>query len=237
MKIVSLIIFATLPFLMAAEKASPISTFSIVAHDPQTGELGVAVQSKLVAVGAIVPYAQASIGAIATQAWGNTRFGPIGLELLRNGANAEKTLSIMIKADPNRAHRQLAIIDINGNVSVHTGKDCMDWAGHKTGKGYSVQGNLLVGPEVINSMAHTFENSNGSLAQRMIDSLRSAQKQGGDRRGRQSAALLVVRKGWGYGGLNDRFRDIRVDDHVKPIEELQRIYHIHKKTFPRPDEK
>ena len=140
MKFLSLIIFATLPLLLAAKKASPISTFSIVAHDPQTGELGVAVQSKLVAVGAIVPYAQASIGAIATQAWGNTRFGPIGLELLRNGANAEKTLSIMIKADPNRAHRQLAIIDINGNVSVHTGKDCMDWAGHKTGKGYSFKG-------------------------------------------------------------------------------------------------
>ena len=237
MKWIRISIISGFSIFLDAKEAELISTFSIVARDSQTGEWGVAVQSKLVAVGAIVPYAEAGVGAIATQAWGNPRFGPLGLELLKSGRNGEDTLNLMIGADPRRSHRQLAIIGEEGNASIHTGKSCLEWAGHKTGRDYGVQGNLLAGPEVIQAMATAFENSKGTLAEKMIASLREAQKMGGDKRGRQAAALLVVRKGWGYGGLNDRFRDLRVDDHTKPIEELDRIYQIHRATFPRPDEK
>ena len=196
-----------------------------------------AVQSKLVAVGAVVPFAQANIGAIASQALGNPRFGPMGLELLAQGMDAEKAMLAMIEADPYRDHRQLAMIGKDENASLHTGIKCQTWAGGKTGNNYAVQGNLLAGKGVIDAMAIAFEEATGTLAERMIVSLHAGQDAGGDKRGRQSAALLVVREGWGYGGLNDRFRDLRVDDHPNPIKELERIYKIHRVTFPRPDKK
>ena len=143
----------------------------------------------------------------------------------------------MTLKDPNREHRQLAIIAIDGNASMFTGRKCMDWAGGKRGPGYAVIGNILTGPKVIDAMAQGFEDSNGTLAEKMLLSLQAGQKAGGDKRGRQSAALLVVREGWGYGGLTDRFRDLRVDDHPSPIKELERIYYLHRNLFPRPDQK
>jgi uncharacterized Ntn-hydrolase superfamily protein len=223
---------------MEAEPRSPlIATFSIVARDSTTGELGVAVQSKFIAVGSAVPYAKAGVGAIASQAWGNVRYGPVGLELLKDGKSPQEVTRLMTNADPKRAHRQVGVIGIEGNASIYTGKKCMDWAGGQTGPDYAVQGNILTGPEVTQAMAEAFEDANGTLAERMIISLRAGQKAGGDKRGRQSAALLIVRKGWGYGGLNDRFRDLRVDDHPTPIEELDRIYRLHRKIFARPDGK
>lgn len=223
-------------WVCAKSPLQTISTFSIVARDEQTGELGVAVQSKFVAVGSVVPYAKAGIGAVASQAWGNPRYGPIGLELLASGKPALEAVDLMTSADPHRNNRQLAIIGTEGNASIFTGQECMDWAGGKTGKNYAVQGNLLTGKDVIHAMSREFEEANGTLAERMIASLHAGQKAGGDKRGRQSAALLVVREGWGYGGLNDRFRDLRVDDHPSPIKELERIYYIHRRIFPRPDQ-
>ena len=213
----------------------PISTFSIVALDSKTGELGVAVQSKFIAVGSVVPYAKAEVGAVATQAWGNVLYGTMGLELLKQGKNPHQIVKMLVEMDPLGDHRQLAIIGSDGNVSNHTGKKCLPWAGAKIGKNYSAQGNLLTGPEVIEAMATTFESSEGKLGERLISSLFAGQQAGGDKRGRQSAALLLVRKNWGYGGANDRFRDIRVDDHPFPIKELERIYKLHCKIFPRPN--
>ena len=218
------------------ESFPPISTFSIVARDEKTGELGVAVQSKFVAVGSVVPYARAGVGAIASQAWGNPRYGPIGLELLASGKSAMEAVDLMTSADPHRNSRQLAIIGTEGNASVFTGSECLEWAGGKQGDHYAVQGNILTGSKVIEAMGRAFEDTNGTLAERMIASLHAGQKAGGDKRGRQSAALLVVREGWGYGGLTDRFRDLRVDDHPSPIKELERIYYIQRKIFPRPNQ-
>ena len=215
----------------------PIGTFSIVARDPLTGELGVAVQSKLVAVGAVVSFAQANVGAIASQAWGNPSFGPRGLGLLAQGMNPKEVILGLTSIDPQREQRQLAILNKDGNTSIHTGSHCFSWAGGKTGNNYAVQGNLLTGEEVIVAMSTVFEKQTGTLAERMIASLHAGQNAGGDKRGRQSAALLVVREGWGYGGFNDRFRDLRVDDHPQPIQELERIYKIHCDLFPRPDKK
>ena len=164
----------------------PISTFSIVARDQQTGELGVAVQSKFIAVGSVVPYAQADVGAIASQAWGNTRYGPVGLDLLAQGKTAEQVVRLMTEADPNREHRQLAVIGTEGNASIYTGKKCKDWAGGKTGLNYAVQGNLLAGAEVIEAMSLGFEEANGTLAERMIASLHAGQQAGCDKRGKNS---------------------------------------------------
>ena len=223
-------------WVCAKSPQPPISTFSIVARDSKTEELGVAVQSKFVAVGSVVPYARAGIGAIASQAWGNPRYGPIGLELLASGKSAMEAVDLMTSADPHRNSRQLAIIGIEGNASVFTGPECLEWAGGKHGANYAVQGNILTGPKVIEEMGKAFEDTNGTLAERMIASLHAGQEAGGDKRGRQSAAILVVREGWGYGGLNDRFRDLRVDDHPSPIKEIERIYFIHRKIFPRPDQ-
>ena len=210
----------------------PVATFSIVARDPNTGELGVAVQSKFVSVGSVVPWAKAEVGAIATQSWANTRYGPVGLDLLAKGKSAAETVKSLTEADRRRDRRQVGIIGVDGNASSFTGAGCMDWAGHKTGKHYAVQGNILAGPEVVEAMAKAFETTEGDLAHRMIAALRAGQKAGGDKRGRQSAALLVVRKGWGYSGFNDRYRDLRVEDHPQPIEELARVLAVHEKVFP-----
>ena len=226
------------PVLGWAKISEPsISTFSIVARDQQTGELGVAVQSKFIAVGSVVPYAQSEVGAIASQAWGNPRYGPVGLDLLARGKTAEEVVRLMTEADPNREHRQLAVIGTEGNASIFTGKECKDWAGGKTGFNYAVHGNLLAGADVIDAMSLGFEEANGTLAERMIASLHAGQQAGGDKRGKQSAALLIVKSGWGYGGLSDRFRDLRVDDHPTPVKELERIYYLHRNIFPRPDRK
>jgi len=211
-----------------------VATFSIVAFDPKTGELGIAVQSRLPGVGAIVPFAKAGVGAVATQSFANTRFGPEGLKLLAAGQSPQATIDKLTKADPDRAARQLGIVDAQGRAASFTGDECLDWAGSQTGENYTVQGNILAGPEVIAEMARAFEGTDDVLALRLLAALDAGQAAGGDRRGMQSAALLVVRENWGYDGQSDRFRDLRVDDHKSPIEELRRIYHVHRKVFRRP---
>ena len=212
----------------------PVSTFSIVARDAVTEEIGVAVQSKFIAVGSVVPYAKAEIGAVATQAWGNVQYGPVGIKLMSLGKTPSQSIDLLTQNDPGRAHRQVALISSLGNPANYTGSECLPWAGAKTGNNFSVQGNLLTGPEVLEAMSLSFQKTKGFLGERMIQALRDGQKAGGDKRGRQSASLLIVRKNWGYGGLSDRFRDLRVDDHIEPIEELDRIYKLHQKVFPRP---
>ena len=210
----------------------PVATFSIVAHDPDTGELGVAVQSKFIAVGAVVPFAKAGVGAVATQAWANTTYGPQGLALLAEGLPSEKVIQKLVEKDPGKERRQVGIVDAKGRAANFTGTRCMDWAGGITGPNYAAQGNILASEKVVNAMGKAFEQSRGDLGERMIAALAAGQKAGGDSRGRQSAALLIVKERGGYGGHNDRYRDLRVDDHKTPIKELARIYKLHKRVFP-----
>jgi uncharacterized Ntn-hydrolase superfamily protein len=206
----------------------PISTFSIVARDPANGDLGVAVQSKFLAVGAVVPWAKAGVGAVATQSWANTAYGPEGLRLMGAGWTARETLDHLVGMDNNAAQRQVGLVDAQGRAAAFTGEKCFDWAGHIEGEGYACQGNILVGEETVQAMADTFEATAGSLADRLMAALAAGQDAGGDSRGRQSAALLVVRTAGGYDGRNDRFIDLRVDDHPTPIAELARILELHK---------
>ncbi len=235
MALLSLILLAS----TAAEEMPPaVATFSIVAADPTTGEIGVAVQSRFLAVGAVVPWAKAGVGAIATQAWANTTYGPRGLELLSRGKSPKEVLAALTGEDEGREQRQVGIVNSTGESIAFTGANCMAFAGALHGKNYSVQGNILAGRGVVEAMAKSFEESSGStkeLAQRLIDALQAGQDAGGDRRGMQSAALLVVRKDAGYSAFNDRYRDLRVDDHEQPIKELQRLYELHKKLFPSPE--
>ncbi|HZU70158.1 MAG TPA: DUF1028 domain-containing protein [Ktedonobacteraceae bacterium] len=203
-------------------------TFSIVARDPNAGELGIAVQSKFLAVGAVVPWARAGVGAIATQAWANTTYGPSGLELLARGLSAQETIARLTAADDGRANRQVGIVAVHGEPATFTGDDCFPWAGGHTGEHYACQGNILVGEETVLAMARTFEQTDGHLCDRLMAALAAGQAAGGDSRGQQSAALLIVREKGGYSGFNDRFIDLRVDDHPRPIEELQRILQLHK---------
>jgi len=210
-------------------------TFSIAARDPQAGELGIAVQSKFLAVGAVVPWAKAGVGAIATQSWANTSYGPRGLELLASGLSAQKTLAQLISEDDSRARRQVGIVGVEGQPATFTGDQCFPWAGGQVGEHYTCQGNILVGKDTVLAMAHTFEQATGQLCDRLIAALAAGQVAGGDSRGQQSAALLVVRQGGGYGGFNDRFIDLRVDDHPQPIDELQRILQLHKLYLFPPD--
>jgi uncharacterized Ntn-hydrolase superfamily protein len=214
----------------------PVSTFSIVARDPATGEIGVAVQSKVVAVGAIVPWAEAGVGAVATQSVANVLAGPAGLDGLRAGLTPEDCLERLLGEDPLREHRQIAVLGAEGRPAVFTGEACHPTAGHRIGDDFAVQGNLLAGEEVLHEMERAFRETAGELADRMIAALRAGQAAGGDRRGRQSAALLVVRQGWGYGGQGDRYRDLRVDDAAEPVEELARIHELHRALFPRPED-
>lgn len=211
----------------------PVATFSVVAFDPATKELGIAVQSKFFGVGSVVPWARAGVGAVATQSYANVTYGPGGLKLMADGKSARETLGELIDRDSRADRRQVGIVDKDGNVASYTGKTCIAWAGHREGKHYCVQGNILAGPEVIEAMAKAFEATEGPLADRLMAALVAAQKAGGDRRGMQSAALLVVRDGAGYGGGNDRFIDLRVEDNPEPIEELQRLLHEHRKFFPQ----
>jgi uncharacterized Ntn-hydrolase superfamily protein len=210
-------------------------TFSIVARDPQAGESGIAVQSKFLAVGAVVPWAKAGVGAIATQSWANTSYGPRGLELLASGLSAQETLAHLIGEDDGRASRQVGIVGVDGQPATFTGDQCFPWAGGQVGEHYTCQGNILVGEDSVLAMARTFEQTSGRLCDRLVAALAAGQAAGGDSRGQQSAALLVVRQGGGYGGFNERFIDLRVDDHPQPINELQRILQLHKLYLFPPD--
>ena len=215
-----------------------ISTYSIVACDLDAGEWGVAVQSKFLAVGAVVPAAEPHVGALATQAWANLAYRPDGLALLREGYSADDVVRTLVGADEGREHRQLGVVDALGRAATYTGSECLEWAGGTTGPGYAAQGNILVSAATVEAMASTVETSAGQpLAERLLAGLAAADAAGGDRRGRQSAALLVVRKDGGYGGTSDVAADLRVDDHPQPIEELERIYRLHDLLFGRtPDE-
>lgn len=201
-----------------------VATFSIVARDAATGDVGVAVQSKVFGVGVIVPWVRADVGAVATQALANPRYGPDGLEMLDDGLAADDVVALLTDADKGRERRQLGLVDCRGNAAAFTGKRTLKWAGHHVGEGYCCQGNILAGPRVVLAMAEAFESDTTSpLAERLVAALRAGQKAGGDKRGRQSAALLVARRQGGYRGANQRYIDVRVDDHEKPIEELARL--------------
>jgi uncharacterized Ntn-hydrolase superfamily protein len=215
-----------------------ISTYSIVACDLEAREWGVAVQSKFLAVGAAVPAAEPEVGALATQAWANLAYRPDGLSLLRQGYSADDVVRTLVGGDDGREHRQLGVVDAHGRAASYTGAGCHDWAGGTTGPGYAAQGNILVSAATVEGLASTFEGSTGEpLAERLLRCLAAAEAAGGDRRGRQAAALLVVRKDGGYGGTSDVAVDLRVDDHPQPVEELERIFRIHDLLFgSTPDE-
>jgi uncharacterized Ntn-hydrolase superfamily protein len=208
-----------------------VATFSIVAFDPETDSLGVAVQSKFLAVGSVVPWARAGVGAVATQAMANYNYGPRGLDLMSAGNSAEQTVEALTSEDEDREHRQVGVVDARGRASTFTGSECFDWAGGVTGEHYAAQGNILVGKETVEAMASTYAEADGDLATRLLEALDAGQVAGGDSRGKQSAALLVVREGGGYGGDNDRVVDLRVDDHPEPIRELIRIRDLHTLYF------
>ena len=193
-----------------------------------------ATESKFLAVGSVVPWAEAQVGAVATQSYANPSYGPDGLRLLRDGLSAEDTVARLTEADSGHNQRQLGIVDGHGGSATFTGSGCMSWAGGRTGPCYAVQGNILVSADTVDALAETFEASKGKpLAERLVDCLAAAQAAGGDRRGQQSAALLVVEKNGGYAGLSDTLVDLRVDDHHQPIEELRRLYDIHQSLFGR----
>src|SRR2546426_6757205 len=209
-----------------------VATYSIVACDLEAGQWGVAVQSKFLAVGSVVPWAEPYVGAIATQSYANPRYGPDGLALLREGRSAAEVVEALTSADEGRAHRQVGIVDRAGHAATFTGAECQDWAGGRTGDAYAAQGNILVSQETVDALAVTFEqNGHLELAERLFECLAAAQAAGGDRRGQQSAALLVVEKDAGYAKLSDVVVDLRVDDHALPIVELRRLFALHNELF------
>jgi uncharacterized Ntn-hydrolase superfamily protein len=209
-----------------------VATYSIVACDLDAGQWGVATQSKYLAVGSVVPWAEPRVGAVATQAWVNPRYGPDGLALLRDGRSAEKAVAELTEADLGHAHRQLGIVDGEGRAASYTGERCIGWAGGRIGDGYAAQGNILVSGETVVAIAETFEATVGRpLAHRLLEALDAGQEAGGDSRGQQSAAILVVEKNGGHGGMSDTLVDLRVDDHELPLEELRRIYELHDALF------
>jgi uncharacterized Ntn-hydrolase superfamily protein len=209
-----------------------VATYSIVACDLEAGQWGVGVQSKFLAVGSVVPWAEPHIGAIATQSYANPRYGPDGLALLREGRSAEEAIAALTQADEGRAERQVGVVDGAGRAASFTGEGCHEWAGGRTGNCYAAQGNILVSAETVDALAVTFEsNAHLSLAERLIECLAAAQAAGGDSRGQQSAALFVVEKDAGYANLSDTVVDLRVDDHERPIAELQRLFGLHQELF------
>jgi len=215
-----------------AESPPLIATYSIAACDLAAGQWGVATQSKFLAVGSVVPWAAPHVGAIATQAYANPRYGPDGLALLRAGASAEEVVGRLTEADEGRADRQLGVVDAHGGSATYTGAGCYDWAGGVSGPCFAAQGNILVGHETVDALATTFSATEGApLAERLIECLAAAQAAGGDRRGQQSAALLVVEADAGYAGLSDLLVDLRVDDHPLPVAELARLYGMHDLLF------
>jgi len=208
-----------------------VSTFSIVARDPATGDLGVAVASKFLAVGAVVPWLRAGVGAIATQAHANVAYGPDGLAMIEAELTAQEVLDRLVAADADRDLRQAGIVDCHGNAASWTGPGCSDWAGGRAGDGFCCQGNILTGPEVVDAMADGYTTAKGAFADRLLTALDAGQTAGGDSRGQQSAALAIVRASGGYGGGNDRWIDLRVDDHPTPITELRRLVTLHRVYF------
>jgi uncharacterized Ntn-hydrolase superfamily protein len=212
--------------------ATVVATYSICGCDLEAQQWGVAVQSKFLAVGCIVPWAEPLVGAVATQSWANPRYGPDGLALLREGVPAEEVVTRLTEADDKRAQRQLGVVDGKGRGASFTGEECHAWAGHRTGAGYAAQGNILVSGETVDALAESFESTAGQpLADRLLDCLDAAQAAGGDSRGQQSAAIFIVGPEQGFAGLSDVFVDLRVDDHPKPLEELRRLFGIHQELF------
>lgn len=215
-----------------------VHTFSIVAFDPATGDLGVAVESKYFGVGSVVPWARAGVGAVATQSRAKVSFGPEGLRLMEDGKSPREALDALLAADPQREQRQVGLIDAQGRTAAHTGAECFAFAGHREGKNYSVQGNLLASETVLTAMAEAYERAQKDegteLADWLLAALTAGQSAGGDRRGQQSAALLVVRAAGGPGGDNDRYCDLRVEDHPTPIAELTRLRVLHRDFYSPP---
>ena len=210
-------------------------TFSIVGRDPKTGELGVAVASKFLAVGAIVPWAKAGVGAVATQSWANVDYGIKGLELLAQGLSPEEAVQKIASDDEGRADRQVGMVDAQGRSFTYSGDHCYHWAGGIAGENVACQGNILVGEDTVKVMAETFQREEGSFAERMLKALLAGETAGGDSRGKQSAAILVVKEGAGYGGNHDVALDLRVDDHKEPVQELIRLYQLHQLYFEKPN--
>ncbi|MEH7179444.1 DUF1028 domain-containing protein [Neobacillus vireti] len=206
-------------------------TFSIVGYDPIEKEWGIAVQSKFLGVGAVVPWAKAGVGAVATQSYANTSYGPKALELMEQGKTAQETLDILLEEDPDKEMRQVGLIDSNGSPATFTGYACYTWAGGVTGTHFAAQGNILVDEKTVEAIAQVFVETHGTLANRLLTALDAGQEAGGDSRGKQSAALYIVKEKGGYGGFNDRYIDLRVDDHPDPIKELIRIYHLQQLYF------
>src|SRR3954453_18824984 len=205
-----------------------VATYSIAACDLDAGQGGGATQSKFLAVGSVVPWAEPGTGAVATQAYANPRYGPEGLSLLRGGASAEETVEALTKGDAGRAHRPVGVVDAQGGSASFTGEECFDWAGARTGHCFAAQGNILVGEETVAALATTFAATQGSpLAERLLECLAAAQAAGGDRRGQQSASLLLVQRDGGSAGLSDSLAHLRVDAHEQPIQELRRIHELH----------
>lgn len=212
-----------------------LNTFSIVGYDPETGELGVAVASKFLAVGALAPYAKARVGAIATQSWVNLEYGSKGLELLAEGLSPDEVLAKLVETDEGRELRQVGIVDAKGRSVTYSGNECYSWAGGIAGPNFACQGNILVDENTVKAMAEAFQTAQGDLADRLLQALLAGQEAGGDSRGKQSAALLVVKEGGGYGGYNDRYLDLRVDDHTDSVRELLRLLDLHKLYFKKSD--
>lgn len=208
-----------------------VATFSIVAGDLASGDLGIAVASKFLSCGSVVPWASAGAGAVATQSFANTAYGPDGIALMRGGMTAESALAKLVDEDADRHGRQVGIVDARGGAAAFTGSACNAWAGHIVGEGFTCQGNLLVGEDTVAAMAHGFRHAGGSLADRLVKSLAAGEQAGGDRRGRQASALYVVRANGGYLGKNDVLVDLRVDDHPDPVRELQRLLDLHQLYF------
>jgi len=214
----------------------PCRTFSIVAADPLAGECGVAVASKFLSAGAVVPWARGGVGAIATQSYANTSYGPAGLDLLADGASPQAVIDRLTAGDPDSAKRQVGIVDMQGGAASFTGSECFPWFGGLTGDHVAVQGNILVGEATVSAMLRAFQTTTGTLAARLLAALKAGDRAGGDRRGKQSAALLVVKPAGGYGGLNDRYLDLRVDDNPHPVDELERLTGLWRLYFEKPAE-
>jgi len=214
----------------------PCRTFSIVAADPLAGECGVAVASKFLSAGAVVPWARGGVGAIATQSYANTSYGPAGLDLLADGASPQAVIDRLTAGDPDSAKRQVGIVDMKGGAASFTGSECFPWFGGLTGDHVAVQGNILVGEATVSAMLRAFQTTSGTLAGRLLAALKAGDRAGGDRRGKQSAALLVVKPAGGYGGLNDRYLDLRVDDNPHPVDELERLTGLWRLYFEKPAE-
>lgn len=212
-----------------------LNTFSIVAHDATEQAWGIAVASKFLAAGAVVPWARAGAGAVATQAFAKVGFGSDGLAMMADGMSADETLAKLLANDENASDRQVGLVDSQGRAAAHTGADCFDWAGHRVGDGYCCQGNILVGGATLDAMATAFEAASGELADRLVTALLAGDGSGGDSRGKQSAAVLVVRPNGGYGGDNDRYLDLRVDDDPLPIPKLQSMLSLHHLYFGEAD--